>query len=48
MARFLLRMVRTPGARDRVRAMRQMFRLQGEMLSAVALVARKPTEVSGA
>ena len=47
-ARFLLRMARTPGARDRVRAMRQMFRLQGEMLSAVALVARKPTEVSGA
>ena len=31
-------------ARDRVRAMRQNFRLQGELLSAVGIVARKPTQ----
>ena len=35
---------RTPGARERVRAMRQNSRLQGRMLSAVGIVARKPTQ----
>ena len=35
-------MRRTPGARDRVNAMRQSFRLQGEALSAIGMVARKP------
>ncbi len=35
-------MRRTPGARDRVNAMRQSFRLQGEALSAIGLVARRP------
>ena len=43
-ARFWRAMQRTPGARDRVRAMRQNFRLQGELLSAVGIVARKADE----
>ena len=42
-ARFWRAMRRTPGARDRVRAMRQSFRLQGELLTAVGVVARKPS-----
>ena len=42
-ARFWRAMRRTPGARDRVRAMRQSFRLQGELLTAVGVVARRPT-----
>ena len=42
--RFWRNMRRTPGARDRVRAMRQNFRLQGELLSAVGIVARKADE----
>nr|WP_245154616.1 class I SAM-dependent methyltransferase [Actinomyces viscosus] len=32
----------TPGARERVNAMRQSFRLQGEALCAIGMVARKP------
>ena len=40
--RFWRNMRRTPGARDRVNAMRQSFRLQGEALSAIGMVARKP------
>lgn len=43
-ARFWRAVRRTPGARDRVRAMRQSFRLQGEMLTAVGVVARKAPE----
>ena len=42
-ARFWRAVRRTPGARDRVRAMRQSFRLQGELLTAVGVVARKPS-----
>ena len=42
-ARFWCAVRRTPGARDRVRAMRQGFRLQGELLTAVGVVARKPS-----
>lgn len=42
-ARFWRAMRRTPGARDRVQAMRQSFRLQGELLTAVGVVARKPS-----
>lgn len=41
-ARFWRNVRRTPGARDRVRAMRQAFQLQGELLSAVGMVARRP------
>ena len=41
-ARFWRNVRRTPGARDRVRAMRQAFQLQGELLSAVGIVARRP------
>ena len=41
-ARFWRNVHRTPGARDRVRAMRQAFQLQGELLSAVGIVARRP------
>ncbi len=41
-ARFWRNVGRTPGARDRVRAMRQAFQLQGELLSAVGMVARRP------
>lgn len=40
--RFWRTMRRTPGATDRVRAMRQSFRLQSEALSAIGMVARKP------
>ncbi len=40
--RFFRAVRRTPGAGDRVRAMRQAFRMQAQMLTAVALVARKP------
>ena len=42
-ARFWRAVRHTPGARDRVRAMRQSFRLQGELLTAVGVVARKPS-----
>ena len=42
-ARFWRAVRRTPGARDRVQAMRQSFRLQGELLTAVGVVARKPS-----
>ena len=42
-ARFWRNVRRTPGARDRVRAMRQAFQLQGELLSAVGIVARRPS-----
>ncbi|MCL3777993.1 methyltransferase domain-containing protein [Actinomyces sp. 186855] len=45
-ARFVVRMVRTPGARERVRSMRWLFRLRARALTAVALVARKPAEAS--
>lgn len=44
--RFWYRMRRTPGAYDRVKAMRQGFRLQGRILSAVGIVARKPAETA--
>lgn len=40
--RFWRAMRHTPGARDRVNAMRQSFRLQGEALRAIGMVARKP------
>ena len=40
--RFYRAIRRTPGARDRIRAMRQVFRMRSQMLIAVALVARKP------
>ena len=42
-ARFWRNARRTPGARDRIRAMRQAFALQGELLSAVGIVARRPS-----
>ena len=42
-ARFWRAVRHTPGARDRVQAMRQSFRLQGELLTAVGVVARKPS-----
>lgn len=44
--RFLRAVRRTPGARDRIRAMRQAFRAQSELLSAVGIVARKPEQPS--
>ncbi|WP_328705781.1 class I SAM-dependent methyltransferase [Actinomyces trachealis] len=47
-ARFILRMARTPGARDRVTSMRRLFRLRATALTAVALVARKPSETTEA
>ncbi len=40
--RFWRAVRRTPGALDRVKAMRETFRAQGELLSAVGIVARKP------
>ena len=40
--RFWRNAGRMPGARDRLRAMRQAFQLQGELMGAVAIVARKP------
>lgn len=40
--RFWRAVRRTPGALDRIRAMRETFRAQGELLSAVGIVARKP------
>lgn len=40
--RFWRNASRMPGAKDRLRAMRQAFRLQGELMGAVAIVARKP------
>lgn len=46
--RFWRAVRRTPGARDRIRAMRQAFRAQGELLTAVAIVARKPAPPSEA
>ena len=46
--RFFRAVRRTPGARDRIRAMRQAFRAQGELLTAVAIVARKPAPPSEA
>lgn len=40
--RFWRAVRRTPGALERIRAMRETFRAQGELLSAVGIVARKP------
>lgn len=40
--RFWRAVRRTPGALERIRAMRETFQAQGELLSAVGIVARKP------
>lgn len=43
--RFWRRARLMPGAQDRLRAMRQAFRVQGELMGAVAILARKPASV---
>lgn len=40
--RFWRNARRTPGARDRLRAMRQGFQLQGRLMGGIAILARKP------